>query len=506
MKKGFTLIELLSIIVILGIILAIGIPVVNKVIDNTRQKLYEETAKNIEKATESYVAKNLTMLNSLKNDGDYIEITLKELVDAGVLDNNIQNPITKGMFNLNSYAVRITFQNSNYIYKFNPIYIREGLVADWRFDDFQEPTENFIPNGHFANGQGIPSESGSNPTNEIVLFPENPGDSDWVLRQTGAPTAASTEYEIHFKTGSVLEPDTTYTMSCWVAYTSDWDGQYQIFHSRWYLTDGTAKTTSGSGTLLKTVVIGNLTWEYRYLTFTTESDVNGTFYWYLGYATRNTTGYRYITNVQLEKKPYPTPFVEGIRTGEVKDYSGNNHDATLDLTTTPQWTNIDPEGDGAYYYNGSSNVISTPNFAFETNLSICFWAQPLISEVKEMAIHNVYNNGAFEFYQNGTSVVLRGGATSPSVTGTAALAINEWRYLCATINNTTGKIYRNGVLLSTGTVALPKTLSAPINIGAYNNLQYCFNGIINDFTVYNRTLSDDEILHNFNVSKDKYDL
>jgi hypothetical protein len=43
---------------------------------------------------------------------------------------------------------------------------------------------------------------------------------------------------------------------------------------------------------------------------------------YLGYATRNTTGYRYITNVQLEKKPYPTPFVEGIRTGEVKDYSG----------------------------------------------------------------------------------------------------------------------------------------------------------------------------------------
>ena len=168
--------------------------------------------------------------------------------------------------------------------------------------------------------------------------------------------------------------------------------------------------------------------------------------------------------------------------------------------------NIDPEGDGAYYYNGSSNVISTPNFAFETNLSICFWAQPLISEVKEMAIHNVYNNGAFEFYQNGTSVVLRGGATSPSVTGTAALAINEWHYLCATINNTTGKIYRNGVLLSTGTVALPKTLSAPINIGAYNNLQYCFNGIINDFTVYNRTLSDDEILHNFNVSKDKYDL
>ena len=91
------------------------------------------------------MAKNLTMLNSLKNDGDYIEITLKELVDAGVLDNNIQNPITKGMFNLNSYAVRITFQNSNYIYKFNPIYIREGLVADWRFDDFQEPTENLFP-------------------------------------------------------------------------------------------------------------------------------------------------------------------------------------------------------------------------------------------------------------------------------------------------------------------------------------------------------------------------
>ena len=46
-----------------------------------------------------------------------------------------------------------------------------------------------------------------------------------------------------------------------------------------------------------------------------------------------------ITNVQLEN--HILLLVEGIRTGEVKDYSGNNHDATLDLTTTPQWTNID---------------------------------------------------------------------------------------------------------------------------------------------------------------------
>ncbi len=155
--------------------------------------------------------------------------------------------------------------------------------------------QNFIPNGDFSNCSGIPSESGSNPTNDIILLIENPGNSDCVLRQTGA----TTEYEIHFEAGTQIQANKTYCMTAWVAYTADWNGQTQIFHARWYDGLGNPFTSGGAGNLSKTSNYGGLSWQKRYLTFTTPSTVNGGFNWYLGYSAQNTAGYRYLTNISL---------------------------------------------------------------------------------------------------------------------------------------------------------------------------------------------------------------
>lgn len=232
--------------------------------------------------------------------------------------------------------------------------LSQAKILHYKFDDFQEPTENFIPNGHFANGEGVPSESGSNPTNDIVQFP-NPGDTEWCLRQTGS----NTEYEVHFKDGTQIQPSTTYTMSCWVAYTPDWNGNDQIFHARWYSTDGTNATYNGKGSLLKTTEFGGLLWEHRSLTFTTNAGADGRFNWYLGYAAQNTQGYRYITNIQIEPRSYATPFVDGVREGLINDSSGYDTDAQLDLSSTPQWTKETKLGEGCYYFNGEDSFIST---------------------------------------------------------------------------------------------------------------------------------------------------
>jgi len=125
---------------------------------------------------------------------------------------------------------------------------------------------------------------------------ENPGRTPYVLRQrTG-------EYEMY---GNVLEPNTNYVMSCWVGYTDDWDGNTQIFHTRYWSSSGNP-TTGGNGTLIKTKEVGGIIWEYRYLSFKTNESPTGYLSWYLGYSAGGTTGWRYLTNIKLEKGTYPT--------------------------------------------------------------------------------------------------------------------------------------------------------------------------------------------------------
>jgi hypothetical protein len=203
----------------------------------------------------------------------------------------------------------------------------------------------------------------------------------------------------------------------------------------------------------------------------------------------------YIYKPQFEARN-PTPFTATTRSALAKDYSINNSQATLQLSTSPRWVRNSMVGSGAYNFNGVGNVITTSNsFTLGPYLSACFWSNPTASSVREMVIHGDPSSGTFEIYQSNGAVALRGGSSIPCVvTDNSALPLNTWTYICGTINGTTGKIYINGKLKISGTVATPKTSSYPLNIGAYSDLQYPFNGLIDDVRLYNRVLSNDEVL------------
>ena len=70
-KKGFTLVELLAIIVILAIIAVITVPIVSKIIDESRRKAAKQSAQNYLYAVENYIVMNeldsTKYPNSLKN-------------------------------------------------------------------------------------------------------------------------------------------------------------------------------------------------------------------------------------------------------------------------------------------------------------------------------------------------------------------------------------------------------------------------------------------------------
>lgn len=116
-KNGFTLIELLGVIIVLAVIAVILYPAIEKTLKDSRQDLYEAQLSLIETALEQYATINRISLP--KNDGEYVRVTLKQLVDAGVINEGIENPLTGEPFTEDELDLVITKYHNNYTYHVN---------------------------------------------------------------------------------------------------------------------------------------------------------------------------------------------------------------------------------------------------------------------------------------------------------------------------------------------------------------------------------------------------
>jgi hypothetical protein len=95
----------------------------------------------------------------------------------------------------------------------------------------------------------------------------------------------------------------------------------------------------------------------------------------------------------------------------------------------------------------------------------------------------------------------------PSLNSTNTISLNQWTHVAASINNTTVKIYINGVLDSTQTSSLRiPNAAGTFWIGTTQILPLYFNGIIDEVRIYNRTLTDGEIkaIYNNSYINDSY--
>jgi hypothetical protein len=411
----------------------------------------------------------------------------------------------------------------------SPKIITDGLVFYTDIDNSKKsylgrPTTNFITNGDFAGGlnAGTGGSGGDNPLNEIVRF-VNPGNSEYCLRSTAVGGNAFTEYQMDLTTQLVA--NTTYVMSCWYYFSPDWNGTSAVFHSRAFSASGAnIATGSDAGTTIETKVINGATWRRAYQTITTPSDYSNSFNWYLGYPSSNTTGYRYFTNVQMEQGTYPSPFVKGTRssTTAINDLTQNN---TITATSLTYANNAST----SFSFNGPNYIDASVTPFSLYNLNVWLYNNYIIPG-NDSAIGGIVTSyqSPINFNRQTTQGINLGGwtgsATNESVhiwsNSSTASGFNGmthirdqipigWHNFQFNWNGSTYDIWVDGIKRTTFAANFGHATLHPVNairIGGDVAQSYYFVGQIPSVSMYNKQLSDTEVLQNFNALKGRYGL
>jgi len=131
-NKGFTMIELLTVIAILGIVLLITIPVINNVIEDSKQKAFKANVELISKAAESYFVENAFKMPTKVDKPAFL--FLDKLVEDGYIK-PIKNPNNENE-NCTGYVL-VTMTGTD-ILSYNP-YLKCG--NNYETDNYKEYTE-----------------------------------------------------------------------------------------------------------------------------------------------------------------------------------------------------------------------------------------------------------------------------------------------------------------------------------------------------------------------------
>lgn len=359
-----------------------------------------------------------------------------------------------------------------------PRIVANGLILNIQPFSLKNQTcfsTSFLTNGNFFNGAGVTQESGSNPTNTVLAFP-NPGDSPFVLRQSGE-VSQFTEYQLNL--GAELVASTTYVMSGWYAESPDYscaDGS-RMFHARTFSSSGNHIATGvGIGTVLREVNINGIKWKYCYQTIDTPSDYNSVFNWYVGYGGSAYTGYRYYTNLKVERGTFPSLY----------DHSGRNNHHRFEGSATYNSTL------GRFTFDGSTSKIVLPN-ALSGATSTCtvqyFYAT---TDTQELWIRGNLNNSVYLSASSGNNYY-HSGVGSPT----------NFVDLKTTLNPATPINYRDGNFHMWEAKGVDLTGWTYFEWGGYP-LGWQLTGTVGNFLIYDRNLTSEESAINFNAFRGRF--
>tara|TARA_A200000159_G_scaffold149659_1_gene158349 strand:- start:1528 stop:2694 length:1167 start_codon:yes stop_codon:yes gene_type:complete len=227
----------------------------------------------------------------------------------------------------------------------------------------------------------------------------------------------------------------------------------------------------------------------------------------------------YIRNLQVEQKPHATQFVNGTRsaTQGLIDRTGTS---TINISNTSFDSNAQMAFDGTDDY-----ALTTFTPSADDNKTISIWVNfDTLSSSYRYVVGLDYSNATDGFIPlsvasyNGNWVLrmrqqLGTLGTNLVVYSDVIVNTGEWINLVISSNGSAFSFYKNGVkgsAVGTNNGRWFSILNEPIMIGSSdwltNQLYSTTDGKIANVSIYNKQLTDAEILQNFNATKSRFGL
>ena len=197
------------------------------------------------------------------------------------------------------------------------------------------------------------------------------------------------------------------------------------------------------------------------------------------------------------------------------DLSGNNFQGQL--VNTPTYTT---DGNNKFFAFATNDYIIVPNSTILNTQtpSVEVWFKTNSTYQNGFFFEKGTVNTQYSLFQEGYVTTWRhkSGSTARDLdqtTTTLGINTSDWFHLAGTFSSGLKKLYLNGILkYTTNDSSYPtiNTNTGGMSIGAYGGYSgshsYYYNGNIAIVKVYNKTLSADEILQNYNALKGRFGL
>ena len=236
------------------------------------------------------------------------------------------------------------------------------------------------------------------------------------------------------------------------------------------------------------------------------------------------TGATYdIRNIQIEAKPYSTPFVVGTRGstvatgGGLLDLTNNGNNGTINRAASPSAAFYNGDNKGSLVFNGVNDYASlTTNIFKQTlpNFSISVWFN---NTTNGALLTNHFGGSTWSSVDAYTTIFIvnafNNNTTNRQILNFTSPPLNTWSNLTFVNNSSSGymKVFYNtneiankiATVIPWNSDVLP-TIGAglAINGGIGNQI----NGKIAQLSVYNKALNPQEIQQNYNATKGRFGL
>lgn len=179
----------------------------------------------------------------------------------------------------------------------------------------------------------------------------------------------------------------------------------------------------------------------------------------------------------------------------LNDSTANAHTLANDGSDEPVASTSQYIDGGALYLSTGVHDLSTGAFTMGTTLTVEAWVNRT-STGNMVYVEKSPINASWVLF-NDASLELRGGNSNNTLSATLPSPY-VWHHIVGSITGTTGKLYVDGLIVSSGTVDAVGNTSTAVHLGTYDDSGFPFAGSMDEVRISNSVLSDNWVFTEYN--------